>query len=178
MVWRRLSQPVCSVAIYKRYIRIMVLWYLSTCLFSITVVLNLTSEVASFWGSGSHYACRLPQFPVQTNTSSIGQINVLPVVFTCRQCHFANVTHFLTPKRLCHVFKNVILFRDVVHHKCDIFIWNWSNTMNVKSALSILMAWCFSTDQGHQGADQATSHYLSQWWLYHWRIYASRALNE
>ena len=36
----------------------------------------------------------------------------------------------LTPKRLGHFFKNVILFRNVVHHKCDIFIWNWSNTMN------------------------------------------------
>ena len=51
----------------------------------------------------------------------------------------------LTPKRLGHFFKNVILFRNFVHHKCDIFIWNWSNTMNVESALWILMAWCFST---------------------------------
>ena len=25
------------------------------------------------------------------------------------------------------------------------FIWNWSNTINVQSALRILMAWCFST---------------------------------
>ena len=28
------------------------------------------------------------------------------------------------------------------------------------------------------GADQATSHYLNQWWLVHWRIYASLGLNE
>ena len=28
------------------------------------------------------------------------------------------------------------------------------------------------------GADQATSHYLNQWWLVYWRIYASRGLNE
>ena len=28
------------------------------------------------------------------------------------------------------------------------------------------------------GADQATSHYLNQWWLDHWRIYASLGLNE
>ena len=27
-------------------------------------------------------------------------------------------------------------------------------------------------------ADQATSHYLNQWWLIHWRIYASLGLNE
>ena len=28
------------------------------------------------------------------------------------------------------------------------------------------------------GADQATSHYLRQWWLAYWRIYASLGLNE
>ena len=28
------------------------------------------------------------------------------------------------------------------------------------------------------GADQATSHYLNQWWLDYWRIYASLGLNE
>ena len=28
------------------------------------------------------------------------------------------------------------------------------------------------------GADQATSHYLNQWWLVHCRIYASFGLNE
>ena len=27
------------------------------------------------------------------------------------------------------------------------------------------------------GADQATSHFLSQWWLLYWRIYASPRLN-
>ena len=27
----------------------------------------------------------------------------------------------LTPRRLGHFFKNVILFRNVVHRKCDIF---------------------------------------------------------
>ena len=27
-------------------------------------------------------------------------------------------------------------------------------------------------------ADQATSHYLNQWWLVYWRIYASLGLNE
>ena len=41
----------------------------------------------------------------------------------------------LTLKRLGHFFQNVILFSNVVHHKCNIFIWNWSNTMNVLSAL-------------------------------------------
>ena len=28
------------------------------------------------------------------------------------------------------------------------------------------------------GADQATNHYLNQWWLNHWRIYESLGLNE
>ena len=28
------------------------------------------------------------------------------------------------------------------------------------------------------GAGQATSHYLNQWWLVHWRIYASLGLDE
>ena len=28
------------------------------------------------------------------------------------------------------------------------------------------------------GADQATSHYLNQWWFIYWRIYASLGLNE
>ena len=28
------------------------------------------------------------------------------------------------------------------------------------------------------GAGQATSHYLNQWWLVHWRIYVSLGLNE
>ena len=48
-------------------------------------------------------------------------------------------------KWLGHCFQNVISFYDAVHLMCNIFIWNWSNTMNVQSALWILMAWCFST---------------------------------
>ena len=28
------------------------------------------------------------------------------------------------------------------------------------------------------GADLATSHYLNQWWLFYWRIYASLGLSE
>ena len=38
---------------------------------------------------------------------------------------------YLTPKRLGHFFKDSILNRKFVHHKCDIFIWNWSKTMDV-----------------------------------------------
>ena len=51
----------------------------------------------------------------------------------------------LTLKLLGHFFQNVISFFDAVHLMCNSFIWNWSNTMNVNSALWILMAWCFRT---------------------------------
>ena len=51
----------------------------------------------------------------------------------------------LTLKRLGHFFQTVISFFDAVHLMCNSFIWNWFNTMNVWSALWILMAWCFST---------------------------------
>ena len=55
-------------------------------------------------------------------------------------------SHYLTLKWLGHFFfQNVISFSDAVHLMCNIFIWNWSNTMNAYSALWILMAWCFST---------------------------------
>ena len=54
-------------------------------------------------------------------------------------------SRFLTLKRLGHFFQNVILFSNLAHQKCNIFVWNWFNTMNVWSALWILMAWCFST---------------------------------
>ena len=36
----------------------------------------------------------------------------------------------LTLKRLGHFFQNVILFSHLVHHQCNIFIWNLCNTMN------------------------------------------------
>ena len=52
-----------------------------------------------------------------------------PILVPPHHCQVIE-TH-LTPKRLSHFFKNVILFCNVVHHKCDIFTWNWSNTMHV-----------------------------------------------
>ena len=51
----------------------------------------------------------------------------------------------LTLKWLGHFFQYVISFSNVVHHKRNILIWNWSNKINISSALWILMAWCFST---------------------------------
>ena len=37
----------------------------------------------------------------------------------------------LTLKWLSHFCQNVISFSDAAHLMCNIFIWNWSNTMNV-----------------------------------------------
>ena len=50
----------------------------------------------------------------------------------------------LTLKRQGHFFHYVISFFNDVHNKCNSFVWNWPNTMNISSALWVLMAWCFS----------------------------------
>ena len=42
-----------------------------------------------------------------------------------------------------HFFK--ILFSNVFHNDCDILVWNWSYTMNILSAVWLLMVWFFST---------------------------------
>ena len=42
-------------------------------------------------------------------------------------------------------FRNVNLSFDTVHRNLIISVWKWTNTMNILSALWILMAWCFST---------------------------------
>ena len=39
----------------------------------------------------------------------------------------------------------IISVPNVIHYQCNLFIWNWSNEMDIWSALWILMAWCFST---------------------------------
>ena len=53
-----------------------------------------------------------------------------------------------------------------------LLIFHWSLFLRVKS--TILHHWF----RLWLGADQATSHYLNQWWLDYRRIYASRGLNE
>ena len=40
---------------------------------------------------------------------------------------------------------NMISYSSVVDYECNIFIWNWSKTTNVNSALWMLMSWRFST---------------------------------
>ena len=50
--------------------------------------------------------------------------------------------------------------------------FHWSLFLRVQ--LTILQHWF----REWRGAGQATSHYLNQWWLVYWRIYASLGLNE
>ena len=38
---------------------------------------------------------------------------------------------------------DLILFSNLVHYKCNIFVWNWSNAMDMCSTLQLLIAWCF-----------------------------------
>ena len=52
-------------------------------------------------------------------------------LFSLRLQHFIAIIAHLTLKWLGHFFQNVISFSDAVHLMCNIFIWNWSNTMNV-----------------------------------------------
>ena len=86
-----------------------------------------------------------------TSRFSNGRITTLVQVMACHllaACHYLNqcwlnedalekvvckmlVIEVLILKRLGHFFQNVILFSNVVQHQCNIFIWNWSNTMNV-----------------------------------------------
>ena len=42
-------------------------------------------------------------------------------------------------------FQIVISFSRIVSYYSNISVWNWFNTINIHSALWILMAWCFST---------------------------------
>ena len=50
--------------------------------------------------------------------------------------------------------------------------FHWSLFLRIQ--LTIFQHWL----RQWLGADQATSHYLNQWWLVYWRIYASLGLNE
>ena len=50
--------------------------------------------------------------------------------------------------------------------------FHWSLFLRVQ--LTIFQNWF----RWWLGAVQATSHYLNQWWLVYWRIYASLGLNE
>ena len=62
--------------------------------------------------------------------------------------------------------------------------WNWYSWMNMlkfrlKFHWSLFLRFQLTIFQHwFRLADQATSHYLNQWWIVYWRIYASLGLNE
>ena len=91
---------------------------------------------------------------IETHTPILIQVNNFYYGIRVRnQLQFLCYTGFimgdlqfwLTPKQLDNFFQNLVLFGRVVHFEWNIFVWNWSNTINNYSALWILMAWCFST---------------------------------
>ena len=54
------------------------------------------------------------------------------------------------------------------------FRWRFHWSLFLRVQLTIFQHWF----RYWLGAGQATSHYLNQWWLFYWRIYASLGLNE
>ena len=62
------------------------------------------------------------------------------------------------------------------------FTWMKMNDIQLKFHWSLFLRIQLTTFQHWLrwwlGADQATSHYLNQWWLFYQRIYASLSLNE
>ena len=51
----------------------------------------------------------------------------------------------LTLKQLGHFLQTGILFWDVVYYRCNNFVWNRYNAMDIWSALWMQVAWCFIT---------------------------------
>ena len=90
--------------------------------------------------------------PVQT-----GQVYQHALFNTLRPSH--NCRHFADD-----IFKCIFLNENA---RISLRL-HWSLFLSFKS--TIFRKWL--------GTDQATSHYLDQWWLVYWRIYASLGLNE
>ena len=57
------------------------------------------------------------------------------VVFT------GNIVLCWNLKHRSFFFQNVILLPGAFHFACNNFMWNWSDTINIKSAFLILMIW-------------------------------------
>ena len=67
------------------------------------------------------------------------------------------------------IFKRIFMHQKMYEFRLRIH-WN----LFLRFQLTIFQYWF----RNWLGADQATSHYLNQWWLVYWRIYASLGLNE
>ena len=74
--------------------------------------------------------------------------------------------------------------RHFADHICHAFIFvNENCWILIQISLKLVPRDPINTIQPHWfeywlGAEQATSHYLSQWWIVYWRMHASLGLNE
>ena len=80
------------------------------------------------------------------------EIHLLKVCWCCtRNAHFVcyqnncTLEWLVKPVNNCVFFSKRDFFSCVVHYECKISVWNWSNAMNILSALWVLMVWCFNT---------------------------------
>ena len=72
--------------------------------------------------------------------------------------------------------QNGHLFPDDFFSKA--FSWMKIYEFQLKFHWSLFVTICQHWFRWWLGANQATSHYLNQWWLDHWHIYASLGLNK
>ena len=63
----------------------------------------------------------------------------------------------------------VALFCNIVPYVSNYYVWNWSNTMNISSALWIL-TWCFSTRASVATMLRTYSGVFSWLWVKHWDL--------
>ena len=80
------------------------------------------------------------QVVIMTTSGAVSDDEVGIVITFGFQCIIVGLG--LTLKQLGHIFKS-FLFSNVIHYKCNISVWNWSNM--IYSALWLQMAWRFST---------------------------------
>ena len=79
----------------------------------------------------------------------------------------------LRPKRNgCHFADNI--FKCIFLNENVLILFKISLNLFLRIELTISQYWF----RLWLGADQATSHYLNQWWLVYWHIHASLSLNE
>ena len=91
---------------------------------------------------------------------------------------------YLTLKQLGMItFQNVISFSDIFHSKYNMLVWNWSDTMNISTALSLLLAWCFSTRAAVATVLSTqpciSSHFLVKVWFvkHRWNLQCKTAIH-
>ena len=63
-----------------------------------------------------------------------------------------------------HYFSNSLILFII---KCNIFVWNWSNAINIRSTLWILIVWCFCTKPSIATV-LSMLPYRRKWSNHHW----------